>query len=170
MRENLEDGVKVAQKAWTRFSAFMYRLMATSINQIVINDALTSSIFMDYDLQTTSYVPSPAYDLLSRLIDEIGMFNKGVGAETFTVIHEFSPIRAGHMAHYFIPAQKLVILVGLSMRWFNIVSICEALIHHLDGQVLQMPKLMPFSPIVGMQDEIDEEDVTAAEARAFLGL
>ena len=56
------------------------------------------------------------------------------------------------------------------MRWFNIVSICEALIHHLDGQVLQMPKLMPFSPIVGMQDEIDEEDVTAAEARAFLWL
>lgn len=168
--EAFDDRVKVERKAWSRFSVFMYRLMATSISPIVINDALTSSIFMDYDRQKSSYVPSPAYDLLSRLIDEIGMFNKGVGAETFTVIHEFSPSRAGHVDHYFIPGQKLAILVGLSMRWFNIVSICEALIRHLDGQALQVPALMPFSPIVGMQDEIDKEDVTAAEARAFLGI
>jgi len=169
-REDLDGRVKVERKAWSRFSAFMYHLLGNSINQIVIDDALTSSIFMDYDPQKSTYVPSLAYHLLSSLIDEIGMFNRGASAETFSIFHEFSPSRVGQVAHYSIAGKQLAMVIGLSMRWFNILSICEALILHLDGQVLQMPKLMPFSPIVGMQDEIDEEQVTAVEARAFLGI
>jgi len=169
-RGDLDARVRVEQKAWSRFSVFMYRLIGNAISPIVIYDALTSSTFMDYHPQKSSYVPSPAYELLSSLIEEIGMFNKGVVVETFATFHEFSPNRAGQVAHYFIPGQQLAIVVGLSMRWFNILSICRALIRHLEGHPLEAPDLMPFSPIVGMQDEIDQEEVTAAQARAFLGV
>jgi hypothetical protein len=39
----------------------------------------------------------------------------------------------------------------------------------LDGRPREQPDLMPFSPIHGMQAQIDEENVTRQEARTFLG-
>lgn len=168
--DEIEGEIDVEQKDWSMFSVLSIRLMAREISQIVIDDALTSPTFMDYDPQKSSYVPGPAYELLARLIEEIRLFKMGAVTETFALFHEFSPNRTGPVTHHAIPAGKLAVAIGLSMRWSNIVTICEALIRHLDGELLKSPALLPFSPIEGMQDEIDEEEVTAADARAFLRL
>jgi hypothetical protein len=158
-------------KEWMKFSVVMLRLMATKIKPVVINDALASPIFLDYDSTKNAYITNRAYELLSRLVDEIGMFNHGATSETFSIIYEFSPKRTGlKQGMQEIPCSKLAILIGLGLRWFNIISICESLAKHLEGAPLQEPILMPFSPSAGMQEQIDQENVTSAEARIFLGI
>lgn len=163
--------VEVDVQGWSCFSTVMFRLLGAQIEPVVIKDALTSPTLLEYDPRKSSYVPTTAYDLLSQLIDEIGMFNRASSAETFAVIYEFSPASTGRRdgVHH-IPAIKLAALVGLSLRWFNLISICEALAMHLDGAPLKKLELMPFSPIRGMQEQIDEENLTSAEARVFLGI
>lgn len=44
------------------------------------------------------------------------------------------------------------------------------LILHLEGRPFAMPDLVPFSPVKDMDDEIAKEQVSAAEARAALGI
>lgn len=169
-KKALETEVCVQGNDWKRFSIFMFRLLGCRIKPIVINDALTSPIFMDYNPQTSSYVQSSAYDLLSRLVNEISLFTAAVNSETLSLFIKFSPSHIGNGPNYSIPGQPLALAVGLSMRWYNILSICIALIQHLEGQKLQKPRLMPYSPIVGMQDEIDKETVTVDEIKEFLKL
>ncbi|MCJ2015546.1 hypothetical protein [Methylobacterium sp. J-076] len=54
------------------------------------------------------------------------------------------------------------------VRWVNIVELASAVISHLDGAPFVEPSLMPFSPIVGMDAQLDRERVTDDEAMLFV--
>ncbi|NSZ66892.1 DUF4062 domain-containing protein (plasmid) [Agrobacterium tumefaciens] len=167
----LGQNLKVDAKEWSIFSALMLKTMAVHIDPVVITDSLTSPTLLEYSAEQSAYRTTDAYDLIVRLATEIKAFNGSANADTLQLIYAFSPasIGRGHSEH-FIPASKLALLVGLSLRWFNIVSICEALVRFLSGNPLKYPALMPFSPVQGMQAQLDKENLTAQETRDFLGI
>jgi len=168
---DLERPIAIDVKRWNTFSGAMMRTLGARIEPVVVNDALTSRIFMAYDRDRHAYVPSPAYDLLSRLYDEIGVFNRQATAETVSPIFNYSPARTGvRSGTHHIPAKQVLPMMGLALRWSNIISICEALAQHLEGRPLPEIRLLPFSPVAGMQPELDRENLTAAETRVFLGI
>jgi len=170
-REALQNGVMVDAAEWDGFSTIMMKTMGVHIDPVVISDALTSSIFLEYASDRSTYQTSAAYDLIVQLASEIKAFNQSAHAETLELVYAYSPARVGrdHKSHH-MPGDKLAFLVGLSMRWFNIITICEILAKFLEGRPLETPQLMPFSPIHGLQAQIDQENVTRPETMAFLGL
>ena len=170
-REALRNGVAVDAAEWDSFSTIMMKTMAVHIDPVVITDALTSSIFLEYAPDRSTYQTGAAYDLIVRLVSEIKAFNQAATAETLELIYAYSPARVGrgNQAHH-MPGDKLAFLISLAMRWFNLITLCEVLAKFLDGMPLVQPELMPFSPIRGLQAQIDEESVTRLEALAFLGL
>lgn len=156
---------------WQEFSTIMVHTLGTSFSPVVIYDALTSSLFLTYDGTSGSYVQTPAYSALARLVDEIRMYNSGATSKVQSVIFDFSPAQIGRpKGDILIPTQQLLLLYGLAQRWINIVSLSIALILHLEGRPFEMPDLMPLSPVKDMDDEIAKEQVNAAEARAALGI
>ncbi|SCX35107.1 DUF4062 domain-containing protein [Agrobacterium rosae] len=169
-RRALELGVTVEESQWNLFSTLMMKTMAVHIDPVVITDSLTSSIFLEYAPDRSAYQTGLAYDLIVRLASEIKAFNKGATAETMEIIYTFSPARIGRGHKTLrLPGDKLAMLVGLSLRWYNVITICEVLAKFLNGAPLAEPVLMPFSPIRDMQAELDEENVTRQEAMTFLG-
>ncbi len=168
---SLKGDLEVDVKEWDRFSTIMMKTLGTHIDPVVITDALTSPAFLDYAPDLKAYQTTAAYDLIVRLVSEIKIFNSSANAEILQLIYQFSPARVGrgHDIHY-IPGERLAFLVGLSLRWYNIISICEALAKFLAGKPLQHPELMPFSPIQGMQARLDKENLTRLETQTFLGL
>ncbi|OCJ65505.1 hypothetical protein A6U97_27680 [Agrobacterium tumefaciens] len=169
--ETLQNGVTVDAREWDLFSTIMMKTMGVHIDPVVITDALTSSIFLDYVPDRSTYQTSIAYDLIVQLAAEIKAFNHTANAETLQLIYAYSPARIGRgQQSHNMPGDKLAFLVGLGMRWFNIISLCEVLAKFLEGQSLENPELMPFSPIYGMQAQLDEENLTQQEAKVFLGL
>lgn len=159
-------------KAWNDFTTIFFQALGVSFETVVIDDALTSTIFLDYDADRGGYVQSPAYDALSKLWDEIRRFNRLANSETLSLIYETSPKAMGgrKTGSAQISTDKAATLYGLAHRWINIVQLCHALIHHLDGKPFVMPELMPFSPIVGFEEKILSERVSVEDLRKAMEL
>lgn len=171
VNDRFEDKFTIDAEAWQSFSSIMIHALGGPLNTSVIQDALTSSLFMAYDAESGRYRQTPAYAALARLVDEIRMYNLGAKAEGLSVIFDFSARQTSrHKGPVQIPTGKLMPLYGLAHRWINIVSLTKALIYHLSGRPFEPPKLMPMSPIVGMEERIAAENPTPLEVKAALGL
>ncbi len=169
--ENLSGTTAVKVEDWNKFSLCMYRLLGAKIQQIVINDALTSPIFLEYDPTKSGYVDSEAYRMLSQLVDEIDMFNRSVTAETLSLVNAFSRARTGKSTGtHNIPSDKLAVLLHAALRWHNVIAICEALAKHLAGQPFGQPTLLPFSAVQGLDIELANETVSIEEARKYFDI
>ncbi len=159
-----------AQK-WLDFSWWLVHCLGIKINMIVLENALSSSLFLDYDGATGAYVQSSAYEAIFKLVEKIRWFNRDATNENLSLIFDYSPRSIGHPAGDIdLPTAKLIALYALALRWANILSLSIALIKHLEGKPFAMPELMPFSPIYGMEEAIAAEKVTAEETRAFIGI
>lgn len=172
MDARLEDEFPVENAKWQNFSTILMQTMAVQFDLVVTEDALTSSLFLNFDSSRGSYIQSPAYEGLFRLVEEIRMFKSANISENLELIFEYSPKNLGRPKNetIYLPTQRLAFLYGLAHRWINIVSLSSALIVHLEGRAFEMPALMPFSPIQGLEDKIKSERVNSIEVRAFLDL
>lgn len=165
-----EQTIAVERKAWQAFSSLMVHIISSKIKLIVIEDALTSSLFLTYDPSTGTYSHTPAYESLHALVEEVHRFNDEATPETFSIVFDFSPKNAGRPAKHDLPVLRLASLYSLAQRWVNIIGLSKALILYLAGQPYAPPSLQPFSPIEGMSEKIEQEKVSTNEARASLGL
>jgi hypothetical protein len=163
--------VRVDLKAWNAFTTVFYQAMGIRFDTVVIDDALTSTIFLDYDPDKGAYIQNSAYDALSQLWDEIRLFNDIATTDNYAFLGSTSPRALGRASgQYDLPAEKVAMIYSLAHRWINIVNLCQALILHLEGRPYETPELMPFSPIAGFEDSIQAERVSVAELRAALGI
>jgi hypothetical protein len=161
----------VELQAWNDFTTAFFQVMGLRFETVVIDDALTSTIFLDFDPDRGGYVQSAAYDALSKLWDEIRQFNGLSTMDNVAIIFATTPKALGRKTGpYELSTDKVALLYGLAHRWINIVSLCQALIAHLAGQAYQAPELLPFSPIQGLEEHIMSERVTPADLRVALGL
>jgi len=157
--------------AWNAFTTVFYQAMGVRFETVVIDDALTSTIFLDYSADKGAYVQNAAYDALSQLRAEIRLFNDLATTETYAFLGSTSPRALGCASgRYEVPTDKSAMIYSLAHRWINILNLCQALIAHLEGQPFQVPELMPFSPIAGFEDSIQAERVSVSELRAALGI
>ena len=171
-REIRDSGrITIDLEKWNSFATVFYQIMGLKFTPVVINDALTSTIFLEYDGEKGAFVHSAAYDALTRLWDEMKRFRSLATSDVFVVLEETSPRSIGRgTGSYVLQAEKVGLLYSLAHRWINIVSLTEALILHLDGQLFQMPKLMPISPILDFEEVYQSERVSPAELRDYMGI
>ncbi|MDH6269934.1 hypothetical protein M2360_005372 [Rhizobium sp. SG_E_25_P2] len=123
-------------------STIMMKTMGVHIDPVVITDALTSSIFLEYAPDRSTYQTGAAYDLIVRLASEIKAFNQAATAETLELIYAYAPARIGrdNKSHRML-GDKLALLVSLEIRRFNIITLCAVLAKFLDGQPVEKPQL-----------------------------
>ena len=163
--------ISVDLAKWNLFTTAFVGILGVQLETIVIDDALTSTIFLGYDAARGGFLQTPAYDALSDLRTEISRFNSLNTAENLTIVFQTSSRTLGRRTgSHELPAQQVGLLYGLAHRWINIVRLCQALIFHLEGQVFEAPELMPFSPITDFDETIRAELVAVADVRQALGL
>ncbi len=171
LETRLQPHQRLDLKCWNEFTTWFFQVVGLRFETVVIDDALTSTIFLDYDPALGAYVQSPAYDALSNLWEQIRAFNGLATTENIAVIYETTPKALGRSTGSIdLPTEKIALLYSLAHRWINIVRLCQALIAHLSGRPFQPPELMPFSPVVGLEDHIMAERVTPADLRTVFGL
>ncbi len=158
-------------KEWSRFTTIFYHVLGIRFETVVIDDALTSTIFLDYDSENGAYIQNAAYGALSTLLDEIRLFNELASVDNLAIISETSPRSLGRKTGSLdLPADKAALLYSVAHRWINIATLCQALILHLEGRAFKAPELMPFSPIAGLEDRIQAERVSVLDLRTAMGL
>ncbi len=163
--------LKVDLTAWNEFASVFYSALGTRFETVVVDDALTSTIFMAYDVDKGAYVQSAAYEALSKLWSEIRLFNDLSTSSNLSVLGESTPRMLGrNSGPYDLPADRVALLYSFAHRWINVVSLCESLILHLEGRPFVMPDLMTFSPISGHEDAILAGRVSIVDLRTALGI
>ncbi|MBO6946334.1 MAG: DUF4062 domain-containing protein [Rhodospirillales bacterium] len=166
-----DDYFEMEMEEWQKFSFIMFQLLGVQLNSIMIDDALKSSLFLDYDPKRGQYTQSPAFDALYKILSEIRAFNSSNTHENLSLMFEFSPKNLGRKTgQVHLPLQKLLVLRGIAQRWINIVSLAICLVEYLEGRAFKMPELMPLSPVEGMDDEILRETLSIEEVRTALGI
>jgi len=167
----LDGSFVTDSEKWWHFSAIMLHTLGGPLSMVVIENALTSSLFLSQGPESGAYVQSPAYDALFKLTEEIRLYNQAATAKNLAVVDRFSRKKIGRVKREIsLPTQEVLTLYGLAHRWINIVSLALALIRHLEDKPFIMPELMPHSPIQGVDEEAAQARVTVAEGRAALGL
>lgn len=164
--------ITVNLETWGHFSTVLFQLLGLRFETVVIDDALTSTIFLDYDADKGGYVQNLAYDALVLLWEELRKFNDLATDDNLSIIFETSPRALGgrKTGLLALSTTKVGIVYSIAHRWINIVQIAQALVLHLEGDAFQMPELMPFSPIVGFEEEYQAGRVTVADLRGMLNL
>lgn len=166
------ESITLDLESWGDFTTVFFGVLGLKFETVVIDDALTSTIFLDYDADRGGYIQSPAYDALSRLWDEIRHFNELATTDNLSIIFETSPRAMGgrKTGVVTLPAMRVGVVYSIAHRWINIVQLAQALILHLEGDAFQMPELMPFSPITGFEEAYQAERVSITDLRSAMGL
>jgi len=165
-----ESGISVDSKKWYSFSTYFISILGLELDASVLQHAIVSDIFLSYNKETSSYERTPAYNALFSLVGEIRKFNKANTTENQAITIEFSPKNYGRAKSLYIPVQKMLMLYGLAHHWIDIIALCVSLLHHLAGRPFQEPKLMPLSPVSGMDEHLAKERLTAGEIETALGI
>lgn len=166
-----EGQIVVDLEVWNSYTTVFYQIAGISLEAVVTRDALTSTTFLDYDGKVGAFVQSPAYAALWRLSEEIQRLRSLATSENLDLINETSPRTLGRKTGKLeLPTNRVLLLHAIAHRWINIVSLCEALIFHLEGHPFKSPSLLPISPVSGLDERLRAELVSVEDLRNTLGL
>ncbi|PHS79138.1 MAG: hypothetical protein COB59_03570 [Rhodospirillaceae bacterium] len=168
VEDRLNQSIRVPIKEWDSLTTMMLQLLGKKFRSTIIQDALSSTIFIEFNSSNGAYEEAPAFRGLYLLTEEIERLNSLNTTDNLAPIFEHSPKwRREGITNLDIDITQITMLLSLTYRWINVIDLASALIKHLNGQKFEMPDMMPFSPIIGMDDAILEETVSQEEAMVF---
>lgn len=164
-----EEYTTVGAKRWDMLSFFAMQLLGRRLHPAILPQAIVSKVFLEFDLETDSFKETPVYEALFLLQEEVRKVNLGNTSETLSVIFEYSPRRRGSKTDPVeIETMKLLPLLHLMDRWVNVIQLSKSLLQYIETGNFVKPPLRPSSPVVGMQEQIDDEIPTDEEIDSFL--
>lgn len=164
-----EHYTQIGRKRFELLYYFLIELWGKNVDLTVLNAAMSSPAFLQYDTDKKTFRQGDVYDTLYKLRSELVMLNRVNNSEIFQKISDtmqsnastnYSPIR--------IKTFELLELLHLMMRWSNSIDLLRVIIAHFDGQELLHPELFPRSPIKDFDEQIEKESVTRMMAEAFV--
>lgn len=159
----------VGTKRWDMLSSFAIHLLGLRLHPVILPQALTSSAFLEYDLDADTYKETPAYEAMFLLQEEMRKVNLANTSETMSVVFEHTPIRRNrHSQTVEVATMKLISLLHLMDRWANVIQLSGSLLHYIDTGIFHKPQLRPISPMVGMAEQIENEVPTDTEIDNYL--
>lgn len=161
--------ITVSTAHWDRLSFLAIHLLGLRLHPVILPQALTSPVFLEYNLDADTYKETPVYEALFLLQDEVRKVNLSNTNETMSVVFEHTPIRLSRKSQTIeIATMKLFPLLHLMDRWANVIQLSGSLLHYIDTGIFHKPRLRPISPIIGMAEEIENEVPTDVEIDNFL--
>lgn len=159
----------VGRKRWSMMSTFGIHLLGARFQTQIVDRALETSHFLEFDQNIDGFVETPVYEALFKLQAEMRDLNQANTVEVLSVIFENSPASRGDTGDTIdIETTKLLTFLHLMDRWTNVIQLGRALLKHLNGDDFEMPYLRPRSPIAGMNDQIAAESASDADVLKFL--
>lgn len=162
--------IDVETKRWDLLSTLALNLMKVKYNPSIIPYVLRNSTFLEFESKSGILKENQIYRALKYLNNEIQLFRENFKDDTLEIVFRNSPNtrRGQHSEYVHLETFEFVALLSVMQRWSNIIEMTTALIKHLNGQDFIWPKLFGRSPILGMDEEYQEEDLTEEELIKYL--
>jgi hypothetical protein len=156
-------------KSWDQLRYLAIHLLAVELHPVVLSQVVSLPTFLEFDSGNGTYRETRVYEAILRLLNEVRRFNRANNENTLSVVFAHSKRdREPDATEVHIETYNLATLLRLLDLWVNVLDLSLSLVKYLDGAQFNRPTLLPDSPIVGMQREIDAETLTDAELNAFI--
>lgn len=161
--------IDIPAKMWDILSTIGIFLLGRRLRTTVLQQALISGAFSQFNPNTGLIEETNAYQALLSLNQEIQLLKDGLEKEALAVTYTFTPRkRPQGIKSVPIDTMALFALLHLYMRWDNIIDLAKSLIAHLDGSEFRMPRVWKSSPIPEMNAELDKESISSDEVETFI--
>ena len=163
------EETSISTKRWDAISMFAVHLLARHLHPVVLPQVLSSPTFLQFDLNTNSYIETDVYGALVRLQEEVRRFNRANTSENLSIIFEHTPRTRSPQSEWIeVNTVKLAGLLHLLDRWSNVLDLAAAITQHLDGKPFSLPALRPDTPVQGMQQMLDDERASEEDISSFV--
>lgn len=162
------EPIIVRSDRWDMLSSFAVHIIGRQFHTQILQRALESTTFLEYDPESGMFSEASAYEALYKLQQEVRLFNQGNTTEVLSVIFKHSPRNRGLGDQISIASMELLQFLHLMDRWINIVELARSIVRHLSGEPLELHRLRPASPIPAMNVALAEEAVSLEDVEAFL--
>lgn len=165
-----QDLIEVKTRQWDQLTIFGFNLLNLAYRPMLVQRALESAAFLNYDLKSEAFVEDPVYEALFKLNEEIRTFNSSNTTETVSVIFAHTPKRRDPgVQSIWVEPLKLLPFLFLMDRWVNVIELALAIARYLGGKPFAMPtSLRPRSPIHEMNEALELETVSLEDAKWFV--
>ncbi|HEV2575792.1 MAG TPA: DUF4062 domain-containing protein [Acidobacteriaceae bacterium] len=169
--ENRKDEfLEIDASDWDKFAWFAFHVISRKFHPIILDRAIVSPFFLQFDPILKAFEETPIHNALLNLREEIRRFNEANTPETLTVIYEHTPRQRGFRnGSIEVEPIKLATLLHLLDRWVNLIELSTSIHRYLDGGGFVEPSLRPRTPILGMEEKIEEEFPSIDEILSVIG-
>jgi hypothetical protein len=169
--ENLTGSIKLDDQAFGRLAYLGMLAPNAALNEAGLEGALGTDLLLEYNPSEGNFRQTPAYDLLTDLLDQIRKFEKArTGLSLNEIVVRGLPKHRGTDRSVTVSTPLIAGLLHLLFRWADVAALAKALAQVLDGKTLVAPQRMPLTPFREQEDELKREQVSLEQVRAFVGL
>ncbi|MEH2626073.1 hypothetical protein V1292_004128 [Bradyrhizobium sp. AZCC 1719] len=143
----------------------------TTLSEAGLETALGSDLLLEYVPAEGNFKQTPAYDLLTELLDQIRKLEKartGLGLNEIIVCG--APKNRGTNKSVTVPTHLVAGVLHMLFRWADVAALAKALAQVLDGKPSAALQRMPLTPFREQEEELKREQVSLEQIRTFVGL
>lgn len=166
---NISNKIEVNSKRIDLLSMLAIFYAGRTVNIPILAKALSSSTFLNFNLEKRNFEETPVFEALVILQQEIDLASKSQFSDVIKILEEIKVNRSGR-SEQVVPIRIMSILsiLHLLQRWTNIANLTKSILKYLNGEDFTMPAIYKKSPIPFMNTEIEKETVTKKEVIEFI--
>lgn len=158
--------VVIESKTWNSLLLLdMYSLNARTDHQF-LSDTLNSDLLLQYDPKSGTYETTQEYNQLARLITLSRRFSQSKGLIITELFDRGKIITANGKGS--VPTEKIIPVLGRLLCWVELIGVSKSLASSMDKQSLEEFPLLPRTPIIDQEEQLEKEALTPEIIRQFI--
>jgi hypothetical protein len=167
--DQMTRSARIEASVWSRFASIGLYASRDTPDASPFAAALGTDLLLEYDAATSTFKQTPAYDVLTELVDQLQQYKKirsGYNPAEF-LKYSFKKNSDGSVD---VPVELVAAHLNMLFRWADIAGLAKALALNMEGEPLVPPQRMPISPFLDQSAQLVAEQVSLDQIRHFVGL
>ncbi|MCK1409299.1 DUF4062 domain-containing protein [Bradyrhizobium sp. 76] len=161
--------VRIKATDWSTFATIGLYASKDAPDSSPFTMALGTDLLLEYDASSGTFRQTPAYDILTELVDQLQQFKKCRAGYNPMELFKYG-LKKNPDGSVSVPSELAAGHLNMLFRWADASNLAKALASHLEGDALVPPQRMPLSPFLDQVAELQAEHPSLDQIREFVGI
>lgn len=156
----------ITKQDWSTLSTLLVYSMNVEVDYSPLQAHLSSGLLLDYEPTTGTYRHTEEFDMLVRVIEQ-GRLLSMSGKSGKTALLKYGA-KLSKENNPTVPAIELVEWMHRLLRWVDFIQATKILARSLAGKPQSELRPVPKSPLIDQEEELESEELSLEQVRAFV--
>jgi hypothetical protein len=164
--DQILSDITVTSEVWQRLVYLNTLSARAKTDHYFLSATLNSDLLLQYDPKAGAYIETQEYEQLSRLVEQSRRFAPTVASDISELYeHGKKVVRDGQGQ---LPALQIIPVIGRLLRWAELIGVAKSLASSMGERSLKEFPLLPRTPIVDQEAQLEDEELTLDQVRQFI--